>query len=90
MQDFNKIQASIYLSPPPPQYSATAPSHREMAYRPRAQLWTHLVVWLQEKVTVYNAAGQTANGTKTNPRVEGHREGQAEIQGFRQKPYGKL
>lgn len=38
---------------------------------------THLVVWFEEKVTVYNAAGQTAKGTKTNPRVEGHREGQA-------------
>lgn len=23
-------------------------------------------------------------------RAEGHREGQAEIQGFRQKPYGRL
>lgn len=83
-----KIQASIYLPPPP--YSATAPSHGEVAYRPQAQLWTHLVVWLEEKVTVYIAAGQTAKGTKTNSRAEGHREGQAGIQGFRQKPYGKL
>lgn len=26
---------------------------------------------------INNAAGQTAKGTKTNPRAEGHREGQA-------------